>query len=98
MQSAYYATPAAPNRKRNPISRAEYQARRTEFAPRGQELPQAKLTDLDVIAIRSAVRQRENLLNYITEKLSNKALCKQFGVSANSIDRIISRETWGHIP
>ena len=79
------------------MSREEYQSRRTEFALRGQELGQSKLCDLDVVAIRSAARQRESLRNHIRETLSNDALAKQFGVHVRSVEKILTRETWSHI-
>lgn len=96
--SGYYATPTAPNRRRNRLSRTEYQSRRTEFAARGQGAPGGKLTDLEVISIRSAHRQRVNLVMHIKMNLSNEALAKQFGVHVRSIEKIISRETWTHLP
>ena len=64
---------------------------------RGQGLPQSKLMDLDVVAIRSAKRQRESLLKHIRENLSIAALARQFGVHERSIEKIMSRETWTHI-
>ena len=79
------------------IHRDEWEQRRTEFCARGQELPQSKLMDLDVVAIRSAKRQRESLLKHIRENLSNAALAHQFGVHERSIEKIMSRETWTHI-
>ena len=80
------------------MNREEYQSRRTEFALRGQELGQSKLCDLDVIAIRSAARQRENLKNHIRENLGNEALAKKFGTHIRNIEKILTRETWSHIP
>ena len=80
------------------MNREEYQSRRTEFALRGQELGQSKLCDLDVIAIRSAARQRENLKNHIRENLGNEALAKKFGTYIRNIEKILTRETWSHIP
>ncbi len=79
------------------IHRDEWEQRRTEFCARGQDLPQSKLLDLDVIAIRSAQRQRENLLQHIRNNLSNAALARQFGVHERSIEKIMSRETWSHL-
>lgn len=79
------------------IDRAEWEKRRTEFCPRGQELPQAKLMDLDVVSIRSAQRQREALLKHIRENLSNAALARQFGVHERTVEKILSRESWAHI-
>lgn len=79
------------------MNRAEYQSRRTEFAPRGQELPQTKLLDIDVVSIRSAAKQRENLRKHIADKLSNQALAKEFGVHERTIEKLLSRETWSHL-
>jgi len=79
------------------MSRAEYQSRRTEFAPRGQDLPGAKLLDIDIVSIRSAARQRENLRRHIRENLSNEALAKQYGVHVSNIEKILRREAWSHV-
>ena len=81
----------------NPLDRREYQLRATSLAKRGQELPHSKLLDIDVISIRSAVRQRQNLLAYIRDNLSNDALCKQYGVSENVISRTVAYQSYGHI-
>jgi len=79
------------------LPRAEWQGRAAEFCARGQELPQAKLLDLDVIGIRSAMRQRENLRKHIKEHLSNEALAMKHGVHVRTIEKISTYETWGHI-
>jgi hypothetical protein len=84
--------------QRRRMSRAEYQQRRTEFQPRGQDLPQSKLLDLQVIDIRSAKRQREALLKHIRDNLSNAALCKRYGIHIRTLEKIITRETWSHLP
>ena len=79
------------------LHRDEWEQRRTEFCARGQDLPQSKLIDSDVVAIRSAKQQRENLLKHIRENLSNAALARQFGVNERTIEKAVSRETWNHI-
>lgn len=79
------------------MPRHEYLLRASEFAAHGQDLPQAKLLDLDVISIRSAARQRDALRKHIADNLSNVALAKKYGVHINSIEKIIRRETWSHI-
>ena len=86
-----------PPRRPGVMERREYQLRATELAKRGQELPHSKLLDIDVISIRSAVRQRNNLLTYIRENLSNDALCKRYGVSEHVISRTVSYQSYGHI-
>ena len=80
------------------MTRAEYLQRRTEFAVRGQALPQSKLLDMDVISIRSAKRQRDKLLAYIRKHLSNQALCTQYGIHRRTLEKILARETWSHLP
>jgi hypothetical protein len=80
------------------VNRIEYQQRARELAPRGQSLPQTKLLDLDVCAIKSAVRQRESLRKHIRENLSNKALARQFGVHVRTIEKAVQGDTWSHIP
>lgn len=79
------------------IHRAEYLGRTREFAARGQQLPQAKLLDLDVVTIRSAIRQRESLRRYIRDNLSNDALARQFHVHRRTIEKIAQGESWGHV-
>lgn len=80
------------------MPRHEYLLRASEFAAHGQDLPQAKLLDLDVISIRSAARQRDALRKHIADHLSNAALAKKYGVHINNIEKIIRREAWSHIP
>ncbi len=79
------------------LHRDEWEQRRTEFCARGQDLPQSKLIDLDVIAIQSAKKQREALLKHIRENLSNAALARQFGVHERTIEKAVARETWNHL-
>lgn len=66
-------------------------------APRGQELPQAKLLDMDVIDIRSAHRQRIRLLQYIRDNLSNAAIARKHNTHVRNIEKIVSYASWSHI-
>ena len=79
------------------LHRDEWEQRRTEFCARGQDLPQSKLIDSDVVAIRSAKKQREALLKHIRENLSNAAIARQFGVHERTIEKAVARETWNHL-
>lgn len=79
------------------MTRDEYNIRARETARRGMELPWSKLTPLEVDAIRSAKRQRENLLKHIRENLSNDALSKAFGVHRRTVEKVLQGETWGHV-
>jgi hypothetical protein len=78
-------------------SREDYNLTASACALRGTELPQAKFTDDDVLEIRSAIKQRENMKKYIKENLSNEALATKFNVHYRTIERIIQRETWVHL-
>ena len=85
--------------KRRPgtVSREEWLSFCHDRFARGQDLPQSKLLDLQVVEIRSAVRQRENLRKHIKENLSNEALAKKHGVHVRTIEKISTYESWGHI-
>ena len=76
----------------------EYEGRRDWYAKRGQELPQTKLLDMDVITIRSAARQRESLRKHIRDNLSNEALARQFGVHIRTIEKALARDTHTTLP
>lgn len=78
------------------LARDEYVLRAVELAPRGELLPQAKLTREQVLDIKSAVIQRDGLKTYIKDNLTNKALAKRFGVHRRTIEKIVSNETWIH--
>ena len=97
--ATYSDNPHKPARrkKQNPLTREAYILNQRVVAKRGQELPHSKLLDIDVISIRSAVRQRQNLLTYIRDNLSNDALCKLYGVSEHVISRTVSYQSYGHI-
>lgn len=79
------------------LPRAEWLGRAAEFCARGQQLPQAKLLDLEIVEIRSAMRQRENLRKYIKDNLSNEALAKKHGVHVRTVEKIATYRTWGHV-
>jgi len=69
-----------------------------QYAPRGQDLPQTKLLDIDVIDIRSAKRQRDQLAKHIRDNLSNAALAKRYGVHIRTIEKTLNRETHCQLP
>lgn len=79
------------------MTRDEYSIRVREFQTRGAQLPQAKLTDDDVEAIRSAVRQREALREHIRNSLSNDALAKACGVHVRTIEKVVQGYSWVHV-
>ena len=80
------------------MKRDEWKIRAVELAKRGFDLPQTKVPPLAVVAIREAARKRDALRREITEKYSNAALAKQWGVHPRTIEKIISYETARHVP
>lgn len=79
------------------MTRDEYLIRQRELSARGMDLPQSKLTPLEVDAIRSAATQRESLRKHIRERLSNDALARGLGVHRRTIEKVLAHETWGHV-
>jgi hypothetical protein len=75
------------------MDRREYLTRAREFAPRGDALPQTKLSADDVAEIRNAVRLREIARAAIVREYSNAALAARFGVSVRAVERVLMRET-----
>jgi len=86
------------NRPEKRLERGEYLSRARSMALRGQELPQTKLLDIDIVSIRSAAKQRENLRTYIRYNLSNEALAKAYGVHIRTIEKCVQYHTGSHIP
>ena len=84
-------------RRPGTVDRHTYLQTALQNAPRGEELPQTKLLEVDIVSIRSASKQRESLRKHIAENLTNAALAKKFGVNVNTIEKILSYERWGHV-
>jgi hypothetical protein len=63
---------------------------------RGSELPHAKLTESDVLLIRSLVEHREHLKDQ-ARMLTNQRIAEKFGVHQRTIDRITAGESWNHV-
>ena len=82
---------------RNAMNRDDYLMRAHELAPRGQALPQSKLSDAQVMEIRSAQEKREDLRAHIRDSLSNEALAARMGVHVRTVEKVLSRETWAHL-
>ena len=79
------------------LERAEYLSRVHSMALRGTELPHTKLQDEDVMAIRSAARQRNNLRQHIRDNLSNEALARKHGVHIRTVEKVLQHYTWSHV-
>lgn len=79
------------------MTRFEYVQRRFEFALRGAQLPQAKLTPEDVRHIRELHAFKQAEIKRLNETLSYEAIAEKFDVHPNTIDKIISFKTWRHV-
>ena len=79
------------------MNRDDYLIRAYEFAPRGRDLPQSKLTDAQVIEIRAARTKRLDLLAHIREQLSNEALALRMGVHVRTVEKVLNGGAWAHM-
>ena len=64
---------------------------------RGEELPQTKITDAQVVEIRTAAEKRRELREWIAEHLSDRALAEKYRVHRRTIEKILARETHFHV-
>ena len=64
---------------------------------RGEELPQSKLSNLDVLLIRQAAEERTRLRREASQ-LSNCSLARKFGVHTRTIEKIVAGESWAYMP
>ncbi|MYN42716.1 hypothetical protein GTP55_25560 [Duganella sp. FT109W] len=79
------------------MNRDEWQQRARELAQRGEALPQSKLTDDDVLAIRAAQKERDTQRQRIATELSNAALAHRFGVHVRTVEKVLQRDSWSHL-
>lgn len=79
------------------MTRTEYLLLITPHVKRGMDLPQTKLPPKAIKMIREAAVIREKMRKEITEKYSNAALAKQWGVHPRTIEKVLSYETGKHI-
>lgn len=63
---------------------------------RGEDLPQSKLTEMDVLLIREAARYREKLRKEASE-LKSANLAIKFEVHQRTIEKVISYASWKHV-
>lgn len=79
------------------MNRDEYLVNPSPYAKCGFDLPQTKIPENGIRAIRAAVETRIRLRAEINEKYSNAALAKKFNVHPRTIEKIISFETGRHV-
>jgi len=79
------------------MTRDEYLANPGAHCKRGFDLPQTKLPPLAVVSIRESAKKREQMRREITEKYSNAALAKAWGVHERTIENVLSYKTARHV-
>jgi len=66
-------------------------------ARRGEQITHAKLTDEKAHLILHLYRKKQAAVAALNEKYSAKGLAARFGVSVRAIEKLVSRESWGHL-
>jgi len=64
---------------------------------RGEQLPQSKLTDLQVIAIRHEHRRKQDQIKQLNKQSSASAIAKKYNVHVRTIEKAIAGFTWSHV-
>jgi hypothetical protein len=79
------------------VNRREYLSRSLELAPRGNSLPQAKLSDTAVRKAREMHTKAMFAKAYIDANFSVAGLARKFNVSKSAMEKALSGETWSHV-
>lgn len=64
---------------------------------RGMDLPHTKLHPGAIRQIRQAAEDRERMRREITDRFSNAALAKKWGVHVRTIEKVLNYETARHV-
>ncbi len=97
MGNINYSPKQRMHRPESRLERGEYVAQQKGNALLGMDLPQTKLPPGAILAIREAAIKRKELRRQITEKYSNAALAKQWGVHESTIEKVLAYETGRHV-
>lgn len=79
------------------MTRDEYLVNPAAHCKRGWDLPQTKLPPLAIKSIRESAAMREQLRKEITDKHSNAALAKAWGVHVRTIEKVLNYSTARHV-
>lgn len=64
---------------------------------RGEDLPQSKLTEAQVIEIRILHQTKQKLIAELNKKFSTKGLAKRYNVHHRTIEKVINYAGWKHV-
>ncbi len=67
------------------------------YVKRGEELPQSKLTESNVIEARKLHSEYLETIKDLHDMFSIRALAIRYGVSKNAMEKAIAGITWSHI-
>lgn len=79
------------------MNRAEYRERAHEFANRGTDCHNAKLTDAIVATMLRQHEKKRRIEKRLNELYSAKAFAKRLGMHPRAIEKILRRESWIHV-
>ena len=65
--------------------------------PRGSDLPQAKLNAAIVARLRAEHEIKERMKRVLDAEFGAAAQAKKYGVSVNTIHKVITYATWRHV-
>ena len=65
---------------------------------RGEDLPQSKMTEDQVIKARKDYEKARLLIKRIQRKYTAKGLASRYGVHYRTMEKILSGESWSHLP
>lgn len=63
----------------------------------GSDLPQSKLNEKLVARIRAEHREKEKAKRELDERYSAAAFAARYGVSVNTITKVLTYATWRHV-
>ncbi len=65
--------------------------------PRGSDLPQSKLNATIVARLRAEHEIKERMKRVLDAEFGAAAQAKRYGVSVNTIHKVITYATWRHV-
>ena len=79
------------------VNRDEYLVRCREMARRGTQLEHAKLDEKTVEQIRLLHERKQRLVKALNDKYSAEALARRYRVHVRTVEKLLRRESWGHV-
>jgi hypothetical protein len=70
---------------------------RSLMAPKGSDLPWAKLNDKLVLQIRARHAWKKAEIDRLNREHSAEAMAREFRVHTGTIEKVLMRKTWGHV-